>query len=273
VGNILDQIVETKRGEVATAKRRRPLSELKVALRDTRPTRDFIRAVAKSPARDVNLIAEIKRESPSAGLIRDDFDPVDLARVYHSVGADALSVLTDRTYFGGSLEFIARVKETVPIPVLRKDFIIDEYQLYETRVAGADAVLLIGEILPPARLADLLELAYELGLASLIEVHEPETLEQLQSVVGFPNRKRGLLGINNRNLKSQQTDLATTEMLAKQVGKDVVFVSESGIKTRADVQRLTQAGARALLIGETFMRSPDVAAKVLELLGPVPVTR
>lgn len=273
MGNILDRIVETKRGEVAVAKVRRPLSELKAALRDVAPPRNFLRAVSKTPTRGVNLIAEIKKKSPSAGLIRADFDPVDLARVYHSVGADALSVLTDRIYFEGYLGFIAQVKEDVPIPVLRKDFIIDEYQLYEARAAGADAILLIGEVLPPARLADLLELAYELGLTSLIEVHEAETLAKLQAVVGFPNKKRSLLGINNRDLKIQKTDLSTTEALAKQIGKEVVLVSESGIKTKADVERLVQAGARALLIGETFMRSPDIAAKVLELLGPVPVTR
>lgn len=267
MGNILDQIVETKRGEVALAKAERSLSELKAALRDTPPTRSFYHAVSKVSGRRINLIAEIKKKSPSAGLIRPDFDPADLARTYHAAGADALSVLTDETYFDGRLEYVGQVKAAVPLPVLRKDFIIDEYQLYEARVAGADAILLIGEVLRPSRLADMLELAYELGLTSLIEVHEPETLAGLKAVVGSLNRKHAVLGINNRNLKIQKTDLSTTEALAAQVGKDVVLVSESGIKTRADVERLIRAGARALLIGETFMRSPDISAKVFELMG------
>jgi indole-3-glycerol phosphate synthase len=270
VGTILDRIIETKRAEVAVAKRRRPIAELKAVLRDVRPPRDFHGAIARTPRRGVNLIAEIKKKSPSAGLIRPDFNPVALAQTYQAAGANALSVLTDEVYFDGSLEFIAQVKSAVPIPVLRKDFMIDDYQVYEARAAGADAILLIGEVLPPSRLAEMLELAYELGLTSLIEVHEAETLAGLQSAIGFPNTRRGLLGINNRNLKIQQTDLATTETLARQVGQGVVLVSESGIKTRADVERLIAAGARGLLIGETFMRSPDIAAKVLELLGPMP---
>jgi len=267
VGNILDQIIETKGGEVAAAKRNRPLSELKAALRDTRPTRDFYRAVSKTPKRGVNLIAEIKKKSPSAGLIRPDFDPVVLAKTYQAAGADALSVLTDQTYFDGRLEHIARVKEAVRLPVLRKDFIIEEYQLYEARVAGADAILLIGEVLPPARLADMLELAYELGLTSLIEVHEAETLAKLQEAVGFPNKKRCLLGINNRDLKIQQTDLFTTEILAQQVGKDTVIVSESGIKTRQDVEKLIRIGVGAVLIGQTLCASPDIKAKFEELFN------
>jgi len=270
VGNILDQIIETKRGEVAEAKSRRSVTRLKKVIRDSAPPRDFYGAIARPPRRGVNLIAEIKKKSPSAGLIRPDFDPVALAQTYQKGGAQALSVLTDQVYFDGRLEFIAQVKAAVPMPVLRKDFMIDEYQLYEARAAGADAILLIGEVLPPARVADLLELAFELGLTSLIEVHELETLKALQASVGFPNRKRSLLGINNRNLKLQKTDLATTEALARHVGKDVVLVSESGIQTRADVERLINAGARGLLIGETFMRSPDILAKMTELLGPMP---
>jgi indole-3-glycerol phosphate synthase len=269
-GNILDRIIETKRTEVAAAKAQRPLAELKSSIRDAGPARNFHGAIAKPPKRGVNLIAEIKKKSPSAGLIRPDFDPVALARTYHAGGADALSVLTDQTYFDGRLEYIAQVKAAVALPVLRKDFTIDEYQLYESRAAGADAVLLIGEVLGPARLADMLELAFDLGLTSLIEVHEAPTLGALQAVIGFPNRKRTLLGINNRNLKIQKTDLATTEALARQVSKDTILVSESGIQTRGDVERLIQAGARGLLIGETFMRSLDIVAKMTELLGPLP---
>ncbi len=268
MGTILDQIVETKRVEVARA--RRPLAELKAIAADAPPPRDFYAAVAAKPARGVNLIAEIKRKSPSAGLIRADFDPVALAKVYHAAGANALSVLTNEPYFDGRLEFIEQVKTAVELPVLRKDFLIDPYQVYESRAAGADAVLLIGEVLTPQQLRDMLELACELGMTSLIEVHEARTLTGLQGAVGFPNDKRSLLGINNRNLKVQQTDLSTTETLAKMVGKDTVLVSESGIKTHEDVERLIRAGARALLIGETFMRAADIGAKIRELLGPLP---
>jgi indole-3-glycerol phosphate synthase len=270
VGNILDQIVETKRGEVAAAKAQRPLADLKHAIRDVTPPRNFHAAIAKQPRRGVNLIAEIKKKSPSAGLIRPDFDPAGLARIYHQGGADALSVLTDQPYFDGQLEHIAQVKAAVPLPVLRKDFMIDEYQLYQSRAAGADAVLLIGEVLGPPQLANMLDLAFDLGLTSLIEVHEAGTLERLQDAIGFPNTKRSLLGINNRDLKIQKTNLATTETLAAQVAQGTIIVSESGIKTRADVGRLIRAGARALLIGETFMRSPDILSKMTELLGPLP---
>jgi len=269
----LDQIVETKRKEVARARGSRPLAGLKAAARDLPEPRDFHGAVAAPPARGVNLIAEIKRKSPSAGLIRPDFDPVSLARLYQAGGANALSVLTDEPYFDGRLEFIEKVKDAVPLPVLRKDFMIDAYQIYESRVAGADAILLIGEVLETQQLAEMLDLACELGMTSLIEVHEADTLARLQAAVGFPNHKRGLLGINNRNLKIQQTDLSTTESLAGMVGPGTIVVSESGIRTRRDVERLIRAGARALLIGETFMRAPDIAAKITELLGPPPGSR
>jgi len=268
MGTILDEIVETKRGEVARARRQRALGDVKAAAADAPPPRDFHDAVAGEPVRGVNLIAEIKKKSPSAGLIRPDFDPAALAEIYLASGASALSVLTDEPYFDGRLAFIEQVKAAAPLPVLRKDFMIDAYQIYESRAAGADAVLLIGEVLAPVELSELLDLACELGMTSLIEVHEADTLANLQAVVGFPNAKRSLLGINNRNLKIQQTDLSTTEALAKSVSRGTVLVSESGIKTREDVQRLIKAGARALLIGETFMRAPAVAAKVRELLGP-----
>lgn len=267
MGNILDQIVETKRAEVAAARRRRPLAELKSALADLPPPRDFHAALAGPPLRGVHLVAEIKRKSPSAGLIRPELDPAAIAKIYADHGASAISVLTDATYFDGRLEYIAPVKSAVPLPVLRKDFTIDEYQVYEARAAGADAVLLIGEVLPVAQLRDLLDLAFGLGMTSLIEVHDAESFESLQTTVGFPNERRSLLGINNRNLKIQRTDLGTTERLARLVPPGTVFVSESGIKTRSDVERLIAAGARGLLIGETLLRAPDIGAKVDELLS------
>jgi indole-3-glycerol phosphate synthase len=270
MGTILDEIVETKRAEVARARSERPLEAVIAAAGRAEPPRDFHGAVAAVPIRGVNLIAEIKRKSPSAGLIRPDFDPVELAGVYYRAGASALSVLTDETYFDGRLKFIARVKAAVPLPVLRKDFMIDAYQIYESRAAGADAVLLIGEVLEPRTLHELLEIAFELGMTSLIEVHDAGTLEALQAEIGFPNNRRTLLGINNRDLKVQRTELSTTERLTERVGPGTVIVSESGVKTRADVDRLAAAGARALLIGETFMREPDVAVKIEEVLGPLP---
>ncbi len=270
MGTILDEIVETKRREVARARSGRGLAELKAAVRDVAPTRDFYGAVAAPPRRRVNLIAEIKRKSPSAGLIRADFEPVAIARASEACGAAALSVLTDETYFDGRLAFIEQVKAAVGLPVLRKDFMIDAYQIYESRAAGADAVLLIGEVLEPGTLRELLDLAHELAMSTLVEVHEVETFRGLEGFVTFPNDKRALLGINNRNLKVQRTDLATTERIAGMAAEGAVLVSESGVKTRGDVERLARTGVRALLIGETFMGAPDIAAKITEVLGPLP---
>jgi indole-3-glycerol phosphate synthase len=267
LANILEQIVQTKRGELAAARKLRPLPELQAIARDAAPPRDFLAALTAPPRRRVHLIAEIKRRSPSAGLIRPDFNPVELALIYYAHGASALSVLTDQHYFDGRLEFIAHVKAAGPLPVLRKDFMIDPYQIHESRAAGADAVLLIGEVLEPALLRDMMDLAFDLGMTSLVEVHEEATLRRLLEVVPFPNGRRSLLGINNRNLKIQQTDLGTTAALAALAGAGTLIVSESGVKTRADVEQLAAAGARALLIGETFMREPDMGSKIDELLG------
>lgn len=267
MGNILDEIVQAKRQEVGQAKLARPLQELRAAAVDTPPPRDFYGALTGQAAYGIHVIAEIKRKSPSAGLIRPDFDPAVIARVYRDNGASCLSVLTDRPYFDGRIEYIEQVKAAVRLPVLRKDFMIDEYQIYEARAAGADCVLLIGEVLPPPQLAEMLSLAFELGMTSLIEVHEAETLARLNEAIGFPNDKRSLLGINNRNLKIQKTDMGTTEQLARMVGAGTILVSESGIKTRADVDRLIAAGAKAMLIGETFMRAPDIGAKMREVMA------
>ena len=270
MATILDQIVETKRAELARRQQARPLADVRRAAGAAPPPRDFYAALAAEPIRGVHLIAEIKRKSPSAGLIRPDFDLLAIARSYYAAGASAVSVLTDEPYFDGRLEFIEQVKAAIPLPVLRKDFLIDAYQIYESRAAGADAVLLIGEVLEPARLADLADLAFELGMTSLIEVHAPQTWSELRKVVRFPNAKRTLLGINNRNLTIQKTDLATTERLAGMVPAGTLLVSESGVARPADVQRLVRAGASALLVGETLMRAPDIEAAVTELLGPPP---
>ena len=264
---ILDRIVAGKHDELAARRVARPLAEVQHAAATAPPPRDFHAALTAVPSHGVHLIAEIKRKSPSAGLIRADFNPAAIAAVYYANGASALSVLTDEPWFDGRLEFIEQVKAAVPLPVLRKDFLVDPYQVYESRAAGADAVLLIGEVLEPRLLAEMLDLACLLGMTSLIEVHEPATLQALQAAVGFPNDKRSLLGINNRDLTVQRTDLDTTLRLAREVGPGTILVSESGIKDHRDVERVAAAGVHAILVGETLMRSPDIGQAVRDLLG------
>lgn len=265
MGTILDKIIETKREEVAAARAARPLDDLRKAAADTPHPRNMYAAIAAQAPKGTHLIAEIKKASPSAGLIRPDFNPVDIARTYHAAGATALSVLTDRTYFQGDLDFVRQVREAVPLPVLRKDFIVDEYQVYESRAAGADAILLIAEALIPQELMDLLILASELNLTTLVEVHDMDLLLKMRSLIGFPHRRYSLLGINNRDLRTQTTDIGTFFRLAELAEPGTLLVAESGIKTNHDVQRLAAAGANALLIGETFMKSHDISAKVREL--------
>jgi len=272
VGTVLDNIVEAKRVEVQQRKSRVPIEELQSkALGLDRP-RNFYAAVTKQPLRKVNLIAEIKKASPSAGVIREPFDPEELANIYTEAGADALSVLTDEQFFQGKLEYIQLVKKVSPLPVLRKDFIVDEYQIYEARAYGADAVLLIAEVLTAAQIMDMLILASTLKMTSLIEVHSAESLLTVRRTVGFPHERYSLLGINNRDLHTQTVEIANTHrligMLEEEMRENVV--SESGIKTAADIDKLAKAGVRAVLIGETFMRAPDIAAKIEELLGPIP---
>jgi len=270
MATILDRIIATKRKELLELRRRRPQSELEALAHDTPRPRNFYAAIAAKPKHGVHLIAEIKKASPSAGLIRPDFDPVQIARAYHASGATALSVLTDETYFQGRLEYIQQVKQAVPLPVLRKDFLIDPYQLYESRAAGADAVLLIAEVLNPQELLDMLILAQELALTCLVEVHRADVLMRVRSVIGFPHQRYSLLGINNRDLRTQKIDLGTTARLADLVDEGSLLVSESGIKTRQDVLRLQQAGVRAILVGESLMRSDDIPAAVAALLGTRP---
>ena len=267
MSNIWARIVETKKGEVEQAKARRGVTELRARIADTPRPRNFYAALIAAPPRKVHLIAEIKQASPWAGLIRADFDPAGLAETYHLNGASALSVLTDREYFRGSLDHIEQVKSTVPLPVLRKDYLIDEYQVYESRAAGADAILLMAEILDPRRLMDMLILANELKLTSLIEVHQADTLMRFRSLVGFPLKGYSLLGIDNRDPRTQKVDLGTTARLLSMLDEDLPVVSAGGVKTRRDVERLVRGGARALLVGEALMRADDVGAKIQELFG------
>jgi len=265
--NILQEIVATKKVEVAAAQERRPLEGLRAVCAGLPAPRNFFAALTKEPHGITNVIAEIKRASPSAGVIKEGFDPVAIARMYHASGADALSVLTDEHYFQGKLEYIEQVKAAVPLPVLRKDFMIDPYQLYEARAAGADAVLLIAEILSDQLLMDLQILAAELRLTTLIEVHELDSLLRVRSLIGFPMRSYSLLGINNRDLRTFKVDLGTTLRLAEFVEDKKVLVAESGIREKSDVQRLNAAGVRSVLVGETLMRSTDVPQTMANLKG------
>lgn len=253
---ILDKIVETKRREVAERKTVRPLAALEEAITGLPPTRGFGEALVPGA-----VIAEVKRRSPSRGVLRTDFDPVRIAREYEAHGAAALSVLTDETFFGGSDGDLAAVKGAVALPVLRKEFIIDPYQIHEARAIGADAILLIAAILTGGELLQFRQLAESLGLAVLVEVHD---LRELERVLASGAQ---LVGINNRDLKSFVTDIRTSLTLAPLMPKDRVVVSESGIRTRNEIQDLRQAGVRAFLIGETLLAAPDMGKKLEELLG------
>ena len=264
---ILDQIVATKREEIARAKAAVPIEQLREQLAAAPPVRDFFAALATPTGRasegvgSIKLIAEVKQASPSQGVIRADFDPVAIARTYESTGATCLSVLTDETYFQGRLDYLRQIRAAVQIPVLRKDFILDSYQLVETRTAGADAVLLIAECLDDCNLRKFHNEAIDLGLAPLIEFYDPENLPRVLAAGAQ------LIGVNNRDLRTFSVDLEHTIRLRSQVPEDAVLVAESGIHTRSDVLRLQEAGVDAMLVGESLMRENDIGAAVRRLLG------
>ena len=257
--DILSRIIERKRLEVDEARRFRPETHLLEQLDAAPPVRDFIGALRS--ASDIGLIAEVKKGSPSAGIIRADFDPVQIARTYEQHGASCLSVLTDEHFFHGHLDDLRAVRAAVGIPVLRKDFMIDRYQVLEARAAGADCILLIAECLNDCQMRDLYFYASELGLAALIEVHDVENLDRVLKL------DPPLLGINNRDLRTMTTDLDHTIRSAQQVPASTLLVSESGIQTRADIDSVKRGGARAILVGETLMRSPEIGLAVDQLLG------
>jgi indole-3-glycerol phosphate synthase len=257
--NILDQIVAAKRQEIIAARQRMPIEELRAQAASAPPVRDF-RAALTGPG-PIQLIAEVKKASPSANVIRVDFDPVFVARVYQEYGAACLSVLTDAPYFQGHLAHLARVRASVAIPVLRKDFLVDDYQVVEARLAGADAILLIAEILDDRMLAHLLEQTKALGMAALVEFHDAANLPRVLA------SGADLVGINNRDLKCFSTDIEHTLRLRDQIPPEVLLVSESGIRTRAHVERLQNAGVSAILVGESLMRAPDIGLAVERLLG------
>jgi indole-3-glycerol phosphate synthase len=268
MSTILEQIIQTKHQEVAARKVHTPLEALRETIQTLGRPRNFFDAVTKKGPKPLNLIAEVKKASPSAGVIRPDFDPIDIAGQYAAAGADALSVLTDETYFQGKLEYLHAIRDRVKLPVLRKDFIIDPYQVYESRAAGADAILLIAECLETSQMIDLQILATELNLTCLIEVHDLDNLMRVRDhVIGFPHKSYSLLGINNRDLRTFKTDLGTTLRMAELVEDRRVLVSESGIHTPQDIQKLAGAGVRAVLVGESLMRSEDIAAKIRALFA------
>ena len=258
--NILDEIVAHKRTEIEAARRRRTESQLETLVAQAPPVRDFVQSLAS--AEHIGLIAEVKRASPSAGTIRDDFHPVDVARTYERHGASCISVLTDERYFQGQLDDLTAVRSAVSIPVMRKDFILEHYQVLEARAAGADCVLLIAECLDVDRLGELYASIRQLGMQALIEIYDSENLQHVLKL------NPSLLGINNRNLKTFVTDLEHTIRLRPRVPDSVLLVSESGIRTAADVGRLRAAGVQAILVGESLMRAADIGAAVDALLTP-----
>ena len=269
--SILDEIVAYKRTEIAAAKERVSLEELQAACVDLPRCRNFVKAVTQRHPRGINVIAEVKKASPSAGLIRPDFDPVTIARTYERCGAEAISVLTDEKYFQGKLAYVTAVKRAVSLPVMRKEFIVDPYQVYEARAAGADAILLIADILPVGELSDLMILATQLSLSVLLEVYSAEVLLQVRSLIGFPEVGYSVLGVNNRDLTTMTIDIHHTGRMAGLLEEGINgLVAESGVKTRSDVERLMAAGATAILIGQTFCEHHDIAEKFEELFGPPP---
>jgi len=256
---ILERIVAAKRLEIEQAKRAQPEQALREQLASAPRPRGFFQALAEPGP--IRLIAEVKKASPSAGLIRADFDPVKIAQTYEAHGASCISVLTDQQFFQGCLNYLQEVRSAVRLPVLRKDFIIDSYQLAEARVAGADAVLLIAECLDDCSLRKLHNETIELGMAPLVELYDPANLPRVLEAGAT------LIGVNNRNLDNFEVNLQHTLRLRKEIPDECVLVGESGIKTRADAELLEQAGVDAMLVGESLMRQADIGRAVDQLLG------
>ncbi|WP_040951180.1 indole-3-glycerol phosphate synthase TrpC [Gorillibacterium massiliense] len=261
----LDKIVAEKMKEVEVLRSGFSLGTVEKEISNLPQCLGFAGSLIAGRKRDIGLIAEVKKASPSKGLIRPDFDPVAIAAAYESAGADCLSVLTDRTFFQGSGDYLRAVRQQVRVPLLRKDFVIDYRQIYEARIWGADAVLLIAAILTPQQMNEFLQISADLGLDALVEVHDQEELAAVLDLSAEP----ALIGVNNRNLRTFATDLQTTEKLAKQLPAGIALVSESGIAGPTDIDYLKSVGADAVLVGEYFMRQPDVAEAVHTLLGPI----
>lgn len=264
-GTILDKILDSKITEVAERKQFIALSEITAYVENElaaeRP-RDFAAALRRPGA--VALIAEVKKASPSKGVLLADFDPVQIAQTYAANGAAALSVLTDKPFFQGDLQYIYRVREATPLPALCKDFIIDPYQVYTARAAGADAILLIVAALADGQLAELRSQAERLGMTALVEVHDEAELERAL------HSGATVIGVNNRDLRTFEVDMTTTARVAAQVPPGVTLVAESGIRTHADVAEMGRVGAHAVLVGEALVTAPDIGAAVRALAGQAP---
>jgi len=257
---ILDEILDAKRAEVERRKSAVPMRELRSRMGDAPAPLDFARRLVRNETGLPAVIAEVKKASPSKGVIREDFDPVSIATAYQNAGASAISVLTDEKFFQGSLAYLRQIKQAVSLPVLRKDFLIDDYQVYESRAAGADAILLIVAALERDALAHLMNRATEIGMQYLVEVHDEAELEVAIDVCA------PIIGINNRNLKTFEVSLDVTARLLPMIPR-AKKVSESGIFTREDMMSLAKLGVDAVLIGEALMREPDVGAKLRQLLA------
>ncbi len=259
---ILDEIIAYKKEELTDTKRRKPLADVRARAADAGPARGFGKAL--SAGNGIKLIAEVKKASPSKGVIREDFDPVKTARTYEEAGASCISVLTERKFFQGKLEYLAAIRSSAGLPLLRKDFIIDEYQIFEARAAGADAILLIAACLEKQQIEDFIGIAAQAGLDVLVESHTYKELDR-SLLAGA-----AIVGINNRNLSTFAVSLRTTLDLLKDIPEECTVVSESGIRTRDDVVMLEKAGLDAILVGESLMREKDIKKKVKELLGIIP---
>lgn len=262
MSDILNQIVAVKRQEIAAALKKKSLAAVRADAESRVLTRDFVGALrSKIAAGRAGVIAEIKKASPSKGVLREDFIPADIAQSYAEHGAACLSVLTDRQFFQGQPDYLKQARASCELPVLRKDFMVDPYQIYESRAMGADCILLIAACLDDAQMADLEAIALGLDMAVLVEVHDGAELDRALKL------KTPLLGINNRNLRTFEVSLDTTLALRARVPADRLLVTESGILARADVQRMRDAGIHAFLVGEAFMRAPDPGVALAELFG------
>lgn len=261
---MLSRILKTKKEEVEYLKTKTPVSELKSRIRDMEGTRGFLKALKEDEGqkgRTTKIIAEVKKASPSKGIIREDFNPLKISEIYQENGASAISVLTDKEFFQGDINYLSDIKKIVTLPLLRKDFIISEYQVFESRAYGADAFLLIAAILEKSQLVDYMHLGIELLMTPLIEVHTKNELNDVLSV------KADLIGINNRDLDTFKVDMKTTEKLMEHIPEGITVVSESGIEKRDDILHLEEIGVDVFLIGESLMKEKDIGKKLKELIG------
>jgi indole-3-glycerol phosphate synthase len=256
---ILEKIIGHKLIEVEESKKALPFSALVKRAQKTYEPRDFLKAV--SPNGSLRIIAEVKHASPSKGIFRDDFDPVEIARSYERGGAAALSVLTDEKFFKGSLTYLKDIRRAVDIPLLRKDFTVDPYQVFEARLYGADAILLIAAALEQNTMKELLDLAHSLGLNAIVEVHDDSELDRAMDIGSR------IIGINNRDLRTFEVDLTVSTRLAGRIPGDIVVVAESGIGSPEDIGKLRSGGVHVFLVGETFMRAPDPGVELQKLLS------